>query len=46
LPNAPKSRVLGPDVDIEIEACDECNTVVDVKGTIRNIRAAGAGSSG
>ena len=23
-------RVLGPDVDIEIEACDECNTVVDV----------------
>ena len=25
-----RRRVLGPDVDIEIEACDECNTVVDV----------------
>ena len=26
-----EERVLGPDVDIEIEACDECNTVVNVK---------------
>ena len=24
-------QVLGPDVDIEIEAYDECNTVIDVK---------------
>ena len=38
--------MLGPDVDIEIEAWDECNTVVDVKGTIRRIRAAGAGFVG
>jgi hypothetical protein len=36
-------RVLGPDVDIEIDAFDECNTVTDVKGTIAQIRAAGAG---
>ena len=41
-----EGRVLGPDVDIEIEASDECNTVVDVKGTIRRIRAAGAGFVG
>jgi radical SAM superfamily enzyme YgiQ (UPF0313 family) len=39
-------RVLGPDVDIEIDAFDECNTVLDVKGTIRQIRAAGAGFVG
>ena len=39
-------RALGPDVDIEIEAYDECNTVIDVKGTIRAIRAAGAGFVG
>jgi len=39
-------RVLGPDVDIEIEACDECNTVVDVAGVAKRIRAAGAGMVG
>ena len=38
-----EARVLGPDVDIEIDACDECNTVVNVKRTIREIRAAGNG---
>ena len=27
-------EVLGPDVDIEIEAYDECNTIIDVKGAI------------
>ena len=27
-------KVLGPDVDIEIDACDECNTVVNVKRII------------
>jgi radical SAM superfamily enzyme YgiQ (UPF0313 family) len=43
---AAQARVLGPDVDIEIEACDECNTVVNVKGAIRKIRAAGAGFVG
>ncbi|MCZ7656554.1 MAG: radical SAM protein [Xanthobacteraceae bacterium] len=40
------ARVLGPDVDIEIEAYDECNTSIDVKGAIRRIRAAGAGFVG
>ncbi len=39
-------RVLGPDVDIAIDACDECNTIVDVKRTIRAIRAAGSGFVG
>jgi pyruvate-formate lyase-activating enzyme len=39
-------RVLGPDVDIEIEACDECNTVVDVEGVTKRIRSAGGGMVG
>ena len=39
-------KVLGPDVDIEIEAYDECNTVIDVKGTVKKIRAAGGGFVG
>ena len=39
-------RILGPDVDIDIEACDEGNTVVDVKRTVRKIRAAGRGFVG
>ena len=34
------------DVDIDIEAYDECNTVIDVKGAIRKIRAADAGFVG
>jgi radical SAM superfamily enzyme YgiQ (UPF0313 family) len=41
-----EARVLGPDVDIEIDAYDECNTLVDIKGTIGKIRAAGAGFVG
>jgi Radical SAM superfamily len=41
-----ENRVLGPDVDIAIDACDECNTVVDIKGAIRKIKAAGAGFVG
>lgn len=36
-------RVLGPDVDIAIEAYDECNTVVDVAAITRRIREAGGG---
>ena len=36
-------RVLGPDVDIAIEAYDECNTVIDVAAITRRIREAGAG---
>jgi radical SAM superfamily enzyme YgiQ (UPF0313 family) len=39
-------KVLGPDVDIDIEACDEGNTVIDVKKTIGKIRAAGSGVVG
>jgi len=38
-----EDRVLGPDVDLEIDAYDECNTIIDVRGTIGAIRAAGAG---
>ena len=41
-----RQRVLGPDVDIEIEACDECNTIVDVAGVAKRIRAAGGGMVG
>ena len=40
------AKSLGPDVDIEIDACDECNTVVDVKRIIRTVRAAGGGFVG
>src|SRR5215468_10554266 len=29
------AKVLGPDVEIDIEASDECNTIVDVRGRIR-----------
>ena len=38
-----EARVLGPEVEIEIDAYDECNTVINVKSTIAGIRAAGAG---
>ena len=41
-----RQRVLGSDVDIEIEACDECNTIVDVPGVVKRIRAAGDGMVG
>jgi hypothetical protein len=39
-------HVLGPDVDIEVEAFDECNTVIDCKRIIREIGEAGAGFVG
>src|SRR4051812_30314875 len=41
-----QAKVLGPDVDIEIEACDECNTVVDIKRAIRKIKSGGGGFVG
>jgi hypothetical protein len=41
-----RDRVLGRDVAIEVEACDECNTVVDVAGIAKRIRAAGGGMIG
>jgi Radical SAM superfamily len=41
-----RDRVLGPDVEIEIEACDECNTIVDVAAVAKRIRTVGAGMIG
>ena len=41
-----EERALGPDVDIDIDACDECNTVIDVKAISRQIKAAGGGFVG
>jgi len=40
------AKVLGPEVEIDVEVYDECNTVIDVKRTIRRIRAAGSGFVG
>jgi radical SAM superfamily enzyme YgiQ (UPF0313 family) len=41
-----KEQALGPDVDIEIEAYDECNKVIDVNAMARRIEAAGGGFVG
>ena len=41
-----RERALGSDVAIEVEACDECNTVVDVESVTKRIRDAGAGMVG
>ena len=41
-----ENKVLGNDVNFEIESCDETNTVVDVKRIARGIRAADAGFVG
>ena len=40
------AKSLGDDVDIDIEAYDECNTVIDVKGAIRKIGSAQSGFVG
>ena len=40
------AKILGPDVEFEIEAYDETNVIIDVKGAIERIRAAGAGFVG
>ena len=40
------ANVLGPDVAIDIEAYDECNTVIDVRDTVKKIREAGSGFVG
>jgi radical SAM superfamily enzyme YgiQ (UPF0313 family) len=40
------AKVLGPDVDIEVEPHDEMNSVIKVNRIIRNIRAAGGGFVG
>jgi radical SAM superfamily enzyme YgiQ (UPF0313 family) len=39
-------EVLGPEVAIDIEGYDECNTIIDVKGTIAKIKASGSGFVG
>lgn len=36
-------HTLGPDVEVTIEAYDECNTVIDTKRIVRDIRNAGGG---
>ena len=36
-------RALGPDVDIEIEAYDECNTIIDIPGLTKRIQSADGG---
>ena len=41
-----QAKVLGPDVDIAIEAYDECNTIINIKDAIRKIRASGGGFVG
>ena len=41
-----REHALGPDVEIEIEAYDECNTIIDVDGVIERIKAAGSGFVG
>ncbi len=41
-----EAKVLGPDVDIDIDGYDECNTIIDVKRAIRSIKAAGSGFVG
>ncbi|HEX4410480.1 MAG TPA: radical SAM protein [Xanthobacteraceae bacterium] len=39
-------KVLGPDVSIEVEAADECNTIIDVEAITKRIRAASDGMIG
>src|SRR5919202_696139 len=34
-----ESRALGPDVDIDLDAIDECNTIIDVDRVARQVRA-------
>jgi len=41
-----EQQALGPDVEIDIEAYDECNTVIDIPAAIARIRAAGGGFVG
>jgi pyruvate-formate lyase-activating enzyme len=40
------TKVLGPDVDIEIDGYDECNAIIDIKRAIRAMKAAGSGFVG
>src|ERR687893_1696459 len=38
-----RDQVLGPSVEIEIEAYDECNTIIDVAGAAKRIGEGGGG---
>ncbi len=44
--DAAANQALGPETDVELEAYDEGNAVIDVQGAIRRIRRAGAGFVG
>ena len=46
LADCAKDKILGPNVNIEIDVYDECNTIIDVKAAIRAIRGAGGGFIG
>ena len=41
-----ETKALGPDVDLAIEAVDECNAVIDVPAITRRIKASGGGFVG
>ena len=41
-----RDGTLGRDVEIEIEAYDECNTIIDVDRVVARIKAAGSGFVG
>ena len=46
LADCAEDRTLGDNVEIEIEAYDECNTVIDVRAAARRIKAEGGGFVG
>ena len=41
-----QEKTLGPDVDIELEAYDECNKIIDVEAMAKRIKAGGGGFIG
>jgi radical SAM superfamily enzyme YgiQ (UPF0313 family) len=41
-----EENALGPDIAIDVDGYDECNTVIDVKQTVQSIRAADFGFVG
>ena len=46
LSDAAAQQVLGPDVEIAIDAADECNTIIDVKRVVADLKRAGNGFVG
>ena len=46
LSDAAAAQVLGPDVEIAIDAADECNTIIDVKRVIADLKRADHGFVG